>query len=167
MTKVSTEAEITGVGESRPTADKQTLPLLEYLARVGRRAVDATLAPGALRTRHLIALRLLSEYGPAGQQGLADSLSLDPTNVVGLLNELEERELVTRRRDPADRRRHIVALSRRGEDELCLAYSRLRLVEDGLFNALSAVEREVLYDLLVRAAGVTSPPCVATEEGIS
>ena len=84
--------------------------------------------------------------------------------MVGLLNELEERELVTRRRDPADRRRHIVALSRRGEDELCLAYARLRIVEDGLFSALSAVEREVLYDLLVRAAGVTSPPCDATEE---
>ena len=79
--------------------------------------------------------------------------------MVGLLNELEERELVTRRRDPADRRRHIVELSRRGEDELCLAYARLRLVEDDLFSALSAVERETLYDLLVRAAGVTSPPC--------
>ena len=164
MTKVSTEAEMRSVGESRPVADKQTLPLLEYLARVGRRAVDATLAPGGLRTRHLIALRLLSEFGPASQQGLAESLSLDPTNVVGLLNELEERELVTRRRDPADRRRHIVALSPRGEEELCLAYGRLRLVEDGLFSALSMVEREVLYDLLVRAAGVTSPPCVATEE---
>lgn len=163
MTKVGTETEIKSVDE-HPKADKQTLPLLEYLARVGRRAVDATLEPGGLRTRHLIALRLLSEFGPAGQQGLADSLSLDPTNVVGLLNELEERELVTRRRDPADRRRHIVALSRRGEDELCLAYARLRLVEDGLFSALSAVEREVLYDLLVRAAGVTSPPCDATEE---
>lgn len=167
MTKVNTEAEIKSVGGSQPMADKQTLPLLEYFARVGRRAVDATLAPGGLRTRHLIALRLLSEFGPAGQQGLADSLSLDPTNVVGLLNELEERELVTRRRDPADRRRHIVALSRRGEEELCLAYARLRLVEDDLFSALSAVEREVLYDLLVRAAGVTSPPCVAAEESPS
>jgi DNA-binding MarR family transcriptional regulator len=164
MTKVDTEAEIKSVGEPQPKADKQTLPLLEYLARVGRRAVDTTLAPGGLRTRHLIALRLLSEFGPAGQHGLADSLSLDPTNVVGLLNELEERELVTRRRDPADRRRHIVALSRRGEDELCLAYARLRLVEDGLLSALSATEREVLYDLLVRAAGVMSPPCAATEE---
>src|SRR5580704_11625778 len=124
MTKVSTEGEIKSVGESQPKADKQTLPLLEYLARVGRRAVDATLEPGGLRTRHLIALRLLSEFGPAGQQGLADSLSLDPTNVVGLLNELEERELVTRRRDPADRRRHIVELTAAGSGEVAQTFSQ-------------------------------------------
>jgi MarR family transcriptional regulator, lower aerobic nicotinate degradation pathway regulator len=69
------------------------------------------MTPGGLRPRHLIALRLLSEQGPQSQQGLADALSLDPGNVVGLLNELEERELVVRRRDRSDRRRHIVELS--------------------------------------------------------
>jgi DNA-binding MarR family transcriptional regulator len=130
--------------------DQRLLPLLEHLARVGRRAGETTLEPGSLRPRHLIALKLLSEQGPVSQQGLADSLSLDPSNVVGLLNELEERELITRRRDPADRRRHIVELSARGGDELCLAYGRLRLVEDDLFSALSAEERSTLYDLLVR-----------------
>src|SRR6202035_6025138 len=160
----TSKVETRAVTES---VDNLLLPLLEHLARVGRHAGEATLAPGGLRPRHLIALRLLSEHGPANQQGLADSLSLDPSNVVGLLNELEERELVTRRRDPVDRRRHIVEISRRGGGELCLAPTRVRLVEDGLFTALSAAEREVLYDLLVRAAGVTSPPCVATEEGIS
>jgi DNA-binding MarR family transcriptional regulator len=111
-----------------------------------------------------MALKLLSEQGPASQQGLTDALSLDPSNVVGLLNELEERELITRRRDPADRRRHIVELSARGEEELGLAYARFRLVEDDLLSALSAEERATLYDLLVRAVGVKSPPCDAAEE---
>lgn len=149
---------------TKVVVDNRLLPLLEYLARVGRRAVEIQLAPGGLRPRHLIALRLLSERGPVSQHGLADSLSLDPTNVVGLLNELEERFLVTRRRDPADRRRHIVELSRRGEDELCLAYGRLRLVEDDLFSALSAEERATLYELVVRAVGIASPPCDVAEE---
>ncbi len=149
---------------TKVVVDSRLLPLLEYLARVGRRAVEIQLAPGGLRPRHLIALRLLSERGPVSQHGLADSLSLDPTNVVGLLNELEERFLVTRRRDPADRRRHIVELSRRGEDELCLAYGRLRLVEDDLFSALSAEERATLYGLVVRAVGIASPPCDVAEE---
>src|ERR1700726_1040747 len=104
--------------EAGTLADNRLLPLLEHLARVGRRAGEATLEPGGLRPRHLIALRLLREAGPTSQQGLADSLSLDPSNVVGLLNELEERALVTPPRDPADRRRHIVELSRRGDEEL-------------------------------------------------
>ena len=143
----------------KAAADNLLLPLLDHLARVGRHAGETSLQPGSLRPRHLIALRLLSEQGPASQQSLADSLSLDPSNVVGLLNELEERGLITRRREPADRRRHIVELSPRGEDELRLAYGRLRLLEDDLFSALSAAERATLYDLLVRAVNGASPQC--------
>jgi DNA-binding MarR family transcriptional regulator len=139
--------------------DQRLLPLLEHLARVGRRAAEATMAPGGLRPRHLIALKLLSEDGPASQQGLSEALRLDPSNVVGLLNELEERELITRRRDPSDRRRHIVEMSPRGEEELCLAHTRLRLVEDELLSALSADEKTTLYQLMVRAVGVKSPAC--------
>jgi|SRR5580704_19213989 len=149
---------------SEAAAGNLLLPLLEHLARAGRHAGEASLQPGALRPRHLIALRLLSEHGPAGQQGLADSLSLDPSNVVGLLNELEERELITRRRDPVDRRRHIVELSLRGGEELCLAYARLRFVEDDIFSALSDDERVTLYELLVRAVGTRVPPCNVVEE---
>src|SRR5450755_3901157 len=104
--------------------EQQSLPLLDHLARVGRRAAELSMSPGGLRPRHLIALRLLSEQRPVSQQGLADALSLDPSNVVGLLNELEERGLITRRRDPADRRRHIVELSAAGANELACTQAR-------------------------------------------
>ena len=149
---------------TKAEVEQRLLPLLEHLARVGRRTAETSMSPGGLRPRHLIALKLLSERGPASQQGLADALSLDPSNVVGLLDELEERELITRRRDPADRRRHIVELSPLGEDELALAYAQLRQVEDDLLSALSAEERATLYDLLVRAVGAQSPPCDAADE---
>ena len=149
---------------TKTVTDQRLLPLLEHLARVGRRAFETTLEPGGLRPRHLIALKLLSERGPASQQALADSLSLDPSNVVGLLNELEERKLITRRRDSADRRRHIVELSPRGMRELCDAYDRLRRIDDDLLRPLSAQERVTLYDLLVRAVGAKTPPCDIPEE---
>jgi DNA-binding MarR family transcriptional regulator len=106
----------------------------------------------------------LSEQGPQSQQGLGEVLSLDPSNVVGLLNELEERGLITRQRDRSDRRRHIVELSTKGDEALAAAYVRLRLVEDSLLAALSADERATLHHLLVRAAGTESPLCVATDE---
>jgi DNA-binding MarR family transcriptional regulator len=152
------------MAKTKAGVEHQLLPLLDHLARVGRRAAETSMAPGGLRPRHLIALKLLSEHGPASQQRLAEALSLDPSNVVGLLNELEERELITRRRDPADRRRHIVALSPLGEDELALAYARLSHVEDDLLGALSTEERATLYQLLVRAVGAKSPPCDAADE---
>src|SRR5713226_2625030 len=149
---------------TKPMVEHRMLPLLEHLARVGRRAAETSMSPGGLRPRHLIALKLLCEQGPASQQGLAEALSLDPSNVVGLLNELEERELITRRRDRTDRRRHIVELSSLGQDELTLAYARLSSVEDDLLSALSAEERDTLYNLLVRAVGANSPPCDVADE---
>ena len=97
--------------ETRTNAEQRLLPLLDYLARVGRRAAEVSMVPGGLRPRHLIALKLLHEHGAVSQQALAEILSLDPTNVVGLLNELEDRRLITRRRYPEDRRRHIVEVS--------------------------------------------------------
>jgi DNA-binding MarR family transcriptional regulator len=136
---------------TKAAVEHQLLPLLDHLARIGRRAAESSMSPGGLRPRHLIALKLLRDSGPASQQGLADALSLDPSNVVGLLNELEERGLITRRRDPADRRRHIVELSATGAGELCLAQARLSRVEDDLLSALSAEERATLYRLLARA----------------
>lgn len=133
------------------------MPLIDHLARVGRRALDIALSDW-LRPRHVVALRLLYERGPMLQHALGGALSLDPSNVVGLLNELEERGLIERRRDPADRRRHIVSLSAAGSAELARTYVRLGLAEDEMFSALSANERATLYELLVRAVGAACPP---------
>lgn len=132
---------------------RQVLPLIEYLARVARRAYDTCQGPGCLRPRHVIALSVLAERGPLSQQALGEALSLDPSNVVGLLNELEERGLVARQRDPADRRRHIVSLSAAGSGALGASDAELTGIEDDLLAALSPAERAQLRDLLTRAVG--------------
>jgi DNA-binding MarR family transcriptional regulator len=143
-------------GQAAPIAGQQpqrVLPLIEYLARVARRAYDTCSPPGCLRPRHLVALSVLHDRGPLSQQGLGEALSLDPSNVVGLLNELEERGLITRQRDPSDRRRHIVALSDAGAAELSATGTQLTDIEDDLLKALSPADRATLHDLLVRAVG--------------
>jgi DNA-binding MarR family transcriptional regulator len=137
-------------------AGKQLLPLIEYLGRVGRRSADTGMT-GCLRPRQLIALNLLAERGAMTQHTMGVALSLDPSNVVGLLNELEERGLVTRRRDPADRRRHIVELSAVGSGELAHTYDRLGLVEDELFKGLTAAERTDLHTLLAKTVNALTP----------
>ena len=135
---------------------KQSLPLIEYLARVGRRSADTGMV-GCPRPRQLIALNLLAERGPMTQATMGTALSLDPSNVVGLLNELEDRGFIARRRDPADRRRHIVELSPAGSGELAHTYDRLGLVEDELFKGLTAAERGTLHTLLARAVDALTP----------
>jgi DNA-binding MarR family transcriptional regulator len=149
---------------TKTVAVLRLFPLLEHLARLGRRAYEGAMTPGDLRPRHLIALKLLSEQGPQSQQGLVGALRLDPSNVVGLLNELEERDLIVRRRDRADRRRHIVELSPSGMEELAVAYTRLSRVEDALLVRLTAAERVTLHSLLQCAVGMKSPPCDPSDE---
>ena len=148
--------------ESTVAQGQQLLPLIDHLARVGRRAAD-TCGTGCLRPRHLIALKLIGEHGSLTQHALGAALSLDPSNVVGLLNELEDRDLITRRRDPADRRRHIVALSDSGSAELASAYREFGAVEDDLFKMLTAEERTTLYTLLSRAVAALAPACETAE----
>jgi DNA-binding MarR family transcriptional regulator len=65
----------------------------------------------------------------------------------------EEQGLMTRRRDPADRRRHIVELSEDGQDTLEAAHERLAAIEDTILEALSAEDRSTLHRLLLRAVG--------------
>ena len=84
-------AETTTAGQA--VQGQQLLPLIDHLARVGRRASEASVPVGCLRPRHMIALKLIGERGPLTQHAVGLALSLDPSNVVGLLNELEEREL--------------------------------------------------------------------------
>ena len=152
------------MSKTKVSGDLQLLPLVEHLTRLGRRAAESSKLPCGLRPRHLIALKLLSEQGPVSQQGLAEALSLDPSNVVGLLNELEDRKLITRRRDPADRRRHIVELSLLGADEFALANAQFRLIEDELLRVLSSEERATLFHLFARVLGVDSPPRDAPDD---
>jgi DNA-binding MarR family transcriptional regulator len=149
-------AETTGAGQAA-VGGQQLLPLIDHLARVGRRATES-FTSGCLRPRHMIALKLLGERGPMTQHAVGIALSLDPSNVVGLLNELEERELITRRRDPADRRRHIVELSSATPSgEVTLSCDQLGLVEDDLFKTLTGDERTTLYGLLSRTVGALAP----------
>jgi DNA-binding MarR family transcriptional regulator len=131
----------------------QSLALISHLAHLSRRGSEAALEPLNLRPRHLVALTLLRDRGLATQQALIDGLRLDPSTLVGLLNELERGGLVVRERDPEDRRRHIVRLSELGRERLEQAERALASVQDDVLGALSDDERCTLHSLLLAAAG--------------
>jgi DNA-binding MarR family transcriptional regulator len=150
---------------SRPrTVDvaHQSLVLIHHLDRVARRSSEIALEPTGLRPRHVVALTILREHGAMPQGALGDALRLDPANLVGLLNELEALGLLERRRDPEDRRRHIVELSPAGDGALAGAEAALASVQDEVLSGLDAEERCTLHALLVRAAArqVTHDSCL-------
>jgi DNA-binding MarR family transcriptional regulator len=129
----------------------QSLVLIHHLERVARRRFEIALEPTGLRPRHVVALTILRD-GAMTQRALGDALRLDPTNLVGLLNELEQRALLERRRDPNDRRRHIVELSPTGRATLANTESALATVQNDVLSGLDDDERCTLHTLLLRAA---------------
>ena len=76
---------------------------------------------------------------------------MDANNVVLLLNELEDLGHVARRRDPEDRRRHLVELTKAGRRALADAERAQESIEDEVLKALDADERATLWQLLTRA----------------
>jgi len=105
-----------------------------------------------LKLRQVMLLSYLRYGAPALQQQLCEALWLDPNNCVLLLNELEDMGYVERRRDPADRRRHMVDLTDAGRAALDRAERAQESVGDEIFAALSDEERVTLRSLLGRAA---------------
>jgi DNA-binding MarR family transcriptional regulator len=138
--------------------------LLHHLARKMRLRIEAVLAPMGLRPRHLVALTVLRERGGSTQQALTAILEMDGTNIVGLLNELEAKQLIERRRSPEDRRRHLVELTDAGAEQLTKAECALSAVEDEVLGALDDGQRETLYMLLQQAAGTAVSCTVAAAD---
>ncbi|MFD7229786.1 MarR family winged helix-turn-helix transcriptional regulator [Streptomyces sp. NPDC059881] len=116
-----------------------------------------------LALRQGTTLMLLGKAGSMGQQALAATLEVDPSIMVAILNDLESERLVERRRDPADRRRHIVAITKEGRDLLNKAQDAVTEVEHGLFADLSPEELTALRGLLAKVRTTPGDP-VCTEQ---
>jgi DNA-binding MarR family transcriptional regulator len=132
-----------------PATATGTISLLTQLSRVVyRRATEDVIG---MRLKQLIALDHLRDNESCLQQGLGQMLMLDPNNCVLLLNELDEAGYVERRRDPADRRRHIVEITPAGLAALAKAEQKLETLEDEVLGNLDQGERAKLHGLLAQA----------------
>lgn len=136
--------------DARTAAPPHASVLIARVARVLRQRFGQVLMPFGLRQRDVIALSYLRGHGPTPQQLLADRLRLDASSMVCLLNDLEESELVVRRRDRADRRRAIVELSDKGERTLAEVDRAVEVVDEEMLTGLDPEERSTLRRLLSR-----------------
>jgi DNA-binding MarR family transcriptional regulator len=133
------------------------------LKRLGFAAKDRTMAAyeeTGLHPYHYGVMLVLDEGSRETQGSIAAALGYDRGQLVGLLDELEEQGLVERKRDPNDRRRHIVRLTSEGKKALRRLRALAKQLEDDFLTPLSDDDRQALHSLLLRLAEVHEPRCM-------
>jgi DNA-binding MarR family transcriptional regulator len=103
-----------------------------------------------MRFKPYMTLGYVRDHPGTTQQELESSLFMDANSVVLILNELEAAQFSIRRRDPNDRRRHIVEITPAGRRALERADRARESLEDEVLVSLSAEERKTLRSLLER-----------------
>jgi DNA-binding MarR family transcriptional regulator len=126
-----------------------TIVLLTRLARAVflRSSVDLV----GMNLKNMVVLAYLRDHPSSAQQTMTEQLSMDSNTGVLVLNDLEDLDYVERRRDPSDRRRHIVDITESGREALERAESAQGTIEDDILGGLSDAERVTFRRLLVKA----------------
>ena len=130
-------------------------PIGLHLARTARsvsRAFDDALAQAGGSVPVWLVLISLKSQQVRNQRELAEAVGIREATLTHHLNAMDEQGLITRRRDPANRRVHQVELTEAGED----AFQRLRgaaaAFDQRLRAGLSGDEVSQLEALLGRLA---------------
>jgi DNA-binding MarR family transcriptional regulator len=149
------------VGETRPAAERldtgSVHHLLGYLVAMAavqtRRAFQETLGtPYDLRTVEFTLLMLLLGNGSASPKQLARTLDMPAPNVTVLVDKLAARGLVERRRSSTDGRALQVLLTPAGLALARRAHATSQTSEEQLLQRLTAGERAMLRELLLKLA---------------
>jgi DNA-binding MarR family transcriptional regulator len=103
-----------------------------------------------LSGRHFGCLTVIIDEGPLSQQELGDRMRIDRTTIVSVVDELEQANLVERRRNPSDRRAYALEATAAGRQWQGSARKAVLDAERELLAPLSAPERKKLISLMQR-----------------
>ena len=153
---------------SRPHEPPIGLRLASTAKAVSRAFDEALAEAGGSRPTWLILLSLKMKQ-LANQRQLAEDVGIEGATLTHHLDVMEADALLTRRRDPANRRVHLVELTRQGES----AFQRMRgaatefdrRLRAGISDAEIAQLGQLLGRVLSNVAGDTEPDQLARPAG--
>jgi DNA-binding MarR family transcriptional regulator len=120
-------------------------------AALGARRANEALAPLGLKVRSYSVLSLAAGEVAPSQRELADYLQLDPSQIVALVDDLEQRGWVSR--EPGtDRRVKVIVATPEGERMRAQAARATAVAEDSALGMLDAEERTRLVAILQKVA---------------
>ncbi len=101
-----------------------------------------------LRKYHYRLLAALEQSGPTSQVELGRGTSVDRSDVVAVLDELQARGLVNRAPDPNDRRRNIVSITAAGTKQLQALDHMMAEIQAEILAPIPMKERERFLTML-------------------
>jgi DNA-binding MarR family transcriptional regulator len=123
--------------------------LLYTVSAIMRKASDRALAPLGLTVAQAPVLVILREAGhPLMITEIARRLLLETPSVTTMVDRLTERALVERVKDPKDRRKTLVALTKKGRRLVETIREPGQQLEEEMFAALDQGERDSLKTIL-------------------
>lgn len=138
-----------GPTSSRAAASRYHLGYLLGRAHLEHRAVaERALAPLGLGVKEFGALALLVAEGALSQQRLGRRQGVDRTTMVAVIDELERKGLVERRRNPRDRRAYSLHATAEGRRVLGRAGQAAKRAEHEFLAPIPPGDRRHLKDLL-------------------
>lgn len=117
------------------------------LVKVGELAVataERALEPLGVKPRHFNVLATLAADTTLSQQDVSQLLGIDPNVLVGVIDDLERRGLAERRRNPRDRRRHVIIVTPDGRRLLAEGAARLDAAEAEFFAGVTEADQEIV-----------------------
>jgi DNA-binding MarR family transcriptional regulator len=102
-------------------------------------------------------LEMLGEGAQETQAAIADGLGVDRSQLVHVLDKLEKDDMIERKRDPHDRRRHAVSITPEGKRHLMRLRSTVRELEESVLEPLDEKTRKALHEALFRVAKNLDP----------
>jgi DNA-binding MarR family transcriptional regulator len=108
----------------------------------------AVLAGHGLSMWAYIVLLSLAEEPIRTQAALDDAIKADRTRIIGVLDDLQDRGLISRRPDPADRRARLLSLTEAGRHLRDAAQASIQAREEHLLSRLKPGVRSAFLDAL-------------------
>jgi DNA-binding MarR family transcriptional regulator len=133
-----------------PPIKRIATPLARRFSQICTAALADMTAEADLNPLQYAALSYLSDEPDIDQNGLAARLGVDRTSAGQIVDQMEERGLVDRRVNGADRRGRLLRLTGRGTKLRERLRPKAHLVQARLLATLTPAEREILLELLVR-----------------
>jgi DNA-binding MarR family transcriptional regulator len=137
--------------------------LLSRASKQGHQLLSEHLAPEGLRRQHYLVLAGVAELGSPTQGHLVQVLRIDGSDMVLLLDDLQDAGYLIREPSPHDRRRNIVSLTVAGREALRRLDRLVEQANEALVARLSPQEREKLIHLLTRM--IDLPPATIEHGG--